>query len=423
MSTSANELSEELAHQVRNALAHLYDYAYLQNHPLAKLVDNSANLDEVTRAQRLRRMLLDCIEALCPQTQEAMRSDAARAHALLTYRYVDGIGLGEIASRRGLSERQAYRELDKGVEAVASLLRERMAARPDEAEPLAATPTSPDDPLQAARTEAVRLKTGPGGEIVDLSDLIAGVLKLLTPLGERTGLRITLATPLPWPQVSADRVMLRQAFLNLLTYALNGIAQGDLSIAVATAAERITIEIGQTVCPTRLRPLPSPATPQDQVGPVVARALIEAQGGQLEICQDAGLWSARVTLSAAGEATILVIDDNQDLVDLLQRYLAGHHIKVVAATEGEQALRLATTLQPKLITLDVMLPSMDGWEILQRLRAAPESVHTPVVICSVLHEQELAQSLGASDYIVKPVRQADLIDVLQRWLGPPHPAQ
>ncbi len=415
--------SEPLAHQVRNALAHLYDYAYLQNHPLAALVDNAASLDEVTRAQRLRRLLLDCIESLRPRTSEAGHSDVARAYALLIYRYVDGIPIQEIAARRALSERQAYRELENGVEAVASLLQEQIAAHPGDVPPLAHAPGLSEDPLQVAFIEAVRLKTGPGSEAIDLSDLVAGVLKLLAPLSERTGIRIALATPLPWPSVAADRVMLRQAFLNLLTYALNRGAQGDLSISVAVAHEQITIEIRQAASVTRSHPLPSPEMDQAHVGPTVAQALIEAQGGQLAISQDAGLWSARVTLPAAGVATILVIDDNQDLVDLLQRYLAGHRIRVVAATEGEQALRLAAKLQPDLITLDVMLPKMDGWEILQRLRAAPESAHTPVVICSVLHERELAQSLGASDYIVKPVQQADLIDVLQRWLGPPHPAQ
>jgi len=424
-----------LAHQVRNALAHLYDYAYLQNHPLAALVENAASLDQVTRAQRLRRLLLDCIEALRPRTQEVPRPSAARTHALLTYRYVDGLAIREIAARRALSERQTYRELRSGVQAIASLLQERMAAQRDEAQLLAAAPTTPEDPLQAAYTEAVRLKTEPGSEAVDLSDLIAGVLQLLAPLGERAGVRIVLSTPPPWPLVAADRVMLRQALLNLLSYALGHMAQGDLSIAVAAACEQVIVEIRQAASSARSRSVPSSQTDQARVGTVVAQALIEAQGGQLEISQDANLWIARVALPPAGPAsarvappaarpsTILVIDDNQDLVHLLERYLAGHHIRVVAATEGEQALLLAAKLQPALITLDVMLPNMDGWEILQRLRAAPESAHIPVVICSVLHERDLAQSLGASDYIVKPVQQADLIDVLQRWLGPPHLAQ
>ncbi len=105
-----------------------------------------------------------------------------------------------------------------------------------------------------------------------------------------------------------------------------------------------------------------------------------------------------------------------------QRYTAGHSLNVVGATSGMQALELANDLQPQLIILDLMLSNMDGWEILQRLRRAEATQTTPIVICSVLNEPDLAYSMGASDYVTKPISQTTLVDVLRRWLGTLHPA-
>jgi CheY-like chemotaxis protein len=415
--------SPGLVRQVRSALAHLYDYAYLQNHPLAKLVDATGALDQVTRAQKLRRLLLDCIEALRPQAQEEAPSDAARAHAILTYRYVDGVAMREIAERRGLSERQAYRELEKGAVAVASLLQDRLGK--GETADLAAPPASAEaagNPLQAAQREVARLQQSISAELVDLREVLQGVLHLLAPICQRTGVQIAITAPAEWPPVVADRVMLRQALLGLLTHALNSAAQGDLAISIAGGQGYLQLEILESPPATRTRPLaPGPAN-QLPVGLSVARSLLAAQGGRLEIQPREGRWHAQVSLPTARAATILVIDDNQDLLALLQRYLAGHDVIVVGATDGAQALRLAQELSPQLITLDVMMPSQDGWEILQQLRDSPGTQDTPIVICSVLHEHELAQTMGASDYITKPVVQAELLRVLTHWLGPLRPA-
>jgi len=108
--TEINTPPAELIRQVRSALAHLYDYAYLQNNPLAALLDPEAALDRVARAQHLRRLLVDCIEALKPQGESAPGSQASRAYPILTYRYIDGLSMIDIARKRALSLRQAYRE-------------------------------------------------------------------------------------------------------------------------------------------------------------------------------------------------------------------------------------------------------------------------------------------------------------------------
>ncbi len=402
-----------------DALTHLYDYAHLENHALATLVDVSKELDQVTRAQRLRRLLLDCIEEVKPQEAGESISEADRVHAVLTYRYVDGLPMDKVADKRGLGERQAYRELRKGVRAVAGLLYDRMQAQDGAGGPPSQLhQPAPDDRVQLAQAEVARLRQAATSETVDLHVLLQGVLSLLAPLCQRTGVQISIAPDGPWPPVVAGRVMLRQALLGLLTHALEAAVEGDVTIAVHPGEFEVSLEITQSAVRTRRRPSPSPSHSPAGLGPAVAQALIAAQGGRVETGEHEGTWSARITLPTTSRTTILVIDDNADLVALLRRYLAGHAINVVGATDAEQALRLAPELQPRLITLDVMMPDQDGWEILQRLKGSSATRDIPVIICSVLNERGLAETMGASGYITKPVSQDDLMEVLSRWLGP-----
>ena len=172
---------------------------------------------------------------------------------------------------------------------------------------------------------------------------------------------------------------------------------------------------------TRCRDLQG-TTRREGVGLAVAHKLIEAMGGQAAVCLEEGVWCCSLLLPFAQRDTVLIVDDNADLTALFQRYAAGHSLNVVGATSGMQALEIARDLRPQLIILDLMLSNMDGWEILQRLRRAEATQTTPIVICSVLNEPDLAYSMGASDYVTKPISQATLVDVLRRWLGTLHPA-
>ena len=409
---------QELTRLVRSALAHLYDYAYLQNHPLATMLDSGRDLDQVTRAQKVRRVLLDCLEQLRPQGQSNVPSEATRAYAILTYRYVDGLSTQEIASKLALSRRQFYREHEKGMEATASLLADRLHSEGHATNRLVG-PGPEEDRLKVAQVEVERLRQNARPERLALDEVLQNVVALLAPRIDQTGGQIKVFSTDPWPTVVADRVMLRQALLNLLSYALDSISEGDLALTIARRPGQALIEVvWDSSGAARCQPPDSAPAEETSVRLAVAQTLIEAQGGRLEIDAAGGRWQGQISLPVSGRQTVLVIDDNQELVSLLQRYLGGHEISVVGVTEGERAVHLATDLQPQLITLDLMMPNQDGWETLQKLKTSPATRDIPVVICSVLHEPQLAWAMGANDYVTKPVRQDDLLVVLRRWLGP-----
>jgi CheY-like chemotaxis protein len=148
------------------------------------------------------------------------------------------------------------------------------------------------------------------------------------------------------------------------------------------------------------------------------RRLVEMLNGNWQPIEfkDSGC-TCRFDFPAGVEKVLLVVEDNEGVIQAFQRYLAGYNYQVVGATTGSEALRLAREMSPTMITLDVMIPGQDGWEILHSLKRDPATQPIPVIICSVLEDPELARSLGAAAYLRKPVAQADLLATLERISG------
>jgi adenylate cyclase len=117
-----------------------------------------------------------------------------------------------------------------------------------------------------------------------------------------------------------------------------------------------------------------------------------------------------------GARTVLVIDDDADARDLMRRFLAREGFDTVTAADGEEGLRLARQMQPDLITLDVIMPQMNGWAVLEALRADEALAAIPVVMLSILDEQDKGFALGAADYLTKPFNRKQLRAVLSRHL-------
>jgi signal transduction histidine kinase/DNA-binding response OmpR family regulator len=122
-----------------------------------------------------------------------------------------------------------------------------------------------------------------------------------------------------------------------------------------------------------------------------------------------------VTPAPVEERMVLVIDDDPDALDLIGRTLERAGMRVVTAREGEEALRLARELHPAAITLDVVMPGMDGWQVLRELKADPETRDIPVVMMTMTEDRELGYALGATEFLTKPVERGQLVQLLQRY--------
>jgi CheY-like chemotaxis protein len=112
---------------------------------------------------------------------------------------------------------------------------------------------------------------------------------------------------------------------------------------------------------------------------------------------------------------VLVIDDDPAARDLLGRYLQAEGFQVVTGANGEEGLRLAREHLPVAITLDVLMPGVDGWSVLTTLKADPDLADIPVVVVSILDDRGLGYALGATDYLTKPIERERLLTILRRY--------
>jgi CheY-like chemotaxis protein len=419
-------VQDEFLRQVKDALAHLYDYSYLDDHPLALRYWPDAGQAAPNRAQRLHRFLLESIEGLNPPTATLKDSSRARGYLLLAYRYVEERPLSDILRELGYSRRQYFREQRKAIAMLAASLQEALP-------PTAGQPAEPGD-LLASEAGLVLAETAvtPPSAAVDPAEIVQGVLKVIGSLAEEHKVTLECTLDQPLPSIHGNRTLLRQVFLNALSNLITqpgthsvrlrmhseqrsvrvelnaecgmrnaewGMGRAECGVRKAEGGRR-NVECGTDAQPLELEPL---------------RRLVEIVGGQwhgFEVSPTG--CTCRFDLPADLEQVVLVIEDNEAVIRAFQRYLAGTHYQVVGATTGAEALRKAREVQPTAITLDIMMPTQDGWEILQALKDEPATRHIPVVICSVLEDPELTRSLGAAAYLRKPVTQADLLAVLGR---------
>jgi signal transduction histidine kinase/DNA-binding response OmpR family regulator len=118
--------------------------------------------------------------------------------------------------------------------------------------------------------------------------------------------------------------------------------------------------------------------------------------------------------SSTARRTVLVIDDDPTVHDLMRRMLEKEELRVISALNGAEGLRLARELRPAVITLDVLMPEMDGWQVLAALKADTELAAIPVVMLTMIEDQNTGYAMGVADYMVKPIERNRLAGVLQR---------
>ena len=151
-----------------------------------------------------------------------------------------------------------------------------------------------------------------------------------------------------------------------------------------------------------------------------ALRLISLVKGELTLVPGKGHCGVNVRLPLDRKWRVLLVDDNAELGDLFERYLQDTGYALTVARDPREGLTMARTGEVDVIVLDVMMPGRDGWSLLQQLVNDSATAGVPVVVCSVIHDPELAASLGAVAALPKPVTRADLLQALSQALTP-HP--
>lgn len=386
---------ETFIKQVKEALENLYDFPYLQRHPLAAAGEATAGHSVDAAARSLRRELIAAIEALSPGAEVSAHTPQARIYNLLVLHYVEGRTVQEAAHEIGLSPRQAHRNLRQGEEKVAAVLWGRREANSDQ-EPRA---------VQLSSVEEEMARLVPALRSVDVASLLQRAEAAVRQQAEQRGVAVNITGPDRPLVISTDPAVAQQVLINAFSHAIRLAQPGPVRVTVQTGREQASIQFScLPESQYRRRPV---------IGEVIIQ-LVNRLGWQVTEADQPDSTRTVTLVMVAHQPTVLVIDDNEGLVKLLDDYLSDHACQVRAAADGPDGLRLAQDLLPDAIVLDVMIPQMDGWEVLQRLKNQPHTAEIPVIMCSVLDSPELAYSLGASLFLSKPVSRDDVLSALHQ---------
>ncbi len=396
---------------VREVLKHLYDSAYLQTHPLADtLVDEAA--DGRHRSQELRRIFIEGIQNLYPQGQVSAGSPDWRTYKILELRYIHGMNWAKVMEELALGKTLYYDSHALALEALTQVLWDGWQKK--SGAPLISARTSTETRAEEAQLTLTHMLAQATWEAIQVVPVLDELRALVMPLAQAKSVSLFLDVSHPITVLHADRVVLRQTILNVITYSLDFGAGGR--VVVQSFAEGIEAGVTINAWKGTGRPAPGGTQQRQGFGLDICEQLMQEMGGILYLkFQGENEWQARLAWPTSVDLTLLVIDDNAGLVDLLSRYLAGTDWRILGATSGVQGRQIFAQNRPGVIILDVMMPGEDGWELLLEFKAQESTRDIPVVVCSVFNEPQLARNLGAAAYLTKPVTQRALLQTLKPW--------
>ena len=403
--------SAALVAHLHRALGDLYDPDRLARSGLLDVLRIEPSPDS---GPALRRILLDAIEALKPDASVPLQANPWRVYHILRRRYVEQIPQREIAQSLAFSERQLRRYEQVALSILANHLCGVFGLQ-DRAAGSSAQTERADGPGDAAGQEIDWLRESAAAEATPLADILDPVLDTVEPVLAASGVRIEMAIG-RLPLVAVHAVSLRQALLTLVTTAAHTVAHGVITIEATVLDAAVAVRIAAVSSNEESVAL----SHDDREGLGLAGRLAALSGGKLEIEGETNpgeAFVASVTLPVASSINVLLIDDNADAQQLFARYLQGSAYALVGVRDPRQAIAQASTVAPAVILLDVMLPGMDGWEMLGRLREHPATRHVPIIVCTILPQERLAVSLGAAAFLRKPISRPALLAALDAQLA------
>jgi CheY-like chemotaxis protein len=390
--------------QVKMALGRINDVAFLETLPLARAIPQTNEPDGL----RLRSFLIARIERLKPDATVSAISSESRQYQILKDRYLLHKPLWETEHTLGLGERQIRREHQRALNTLAGLILSELGlasqVSADDAEP-----ARPADVAQAVQ------RVTPSPREFDVTSFLqdaAAVIAQARPSSAGGPEVVVVQSDTDSLPVFTDRGILHLLLMKLAQVVLSG-NEHEFTRVFSLSARIVAGHVQVTLSASAEG---APRETADACDDDVRLCQLLAQS--LNAALDLGAFEATLTLPAMPSLRkILIVDDESPAIELFRSYLAGLRFEMEAETRPELALARALAFRPHLILIDVMMPAMDGWELLQRLRHAPALRDVPIIACSVLNDGELARSLGATQFLRKPILRHQLITVVQAALS------
>lgn len=297
-----------------------------------------------------------------------------------------------------------------------------------------------NDILDLARIEAGKMELH--FEEVHLSEMVHSVFSTAKGLVKEKPIKLVERVPDNMPTVRGDTMRVRQVLLNLISNASKFTDEG--SITVETRLQKApngklealvnVIDTGPGITPEGQEKLFKAFSQVDGsatrksggsgLGLSICANLVQLHGGRIGVTSKEGegstfwftipLFKQPVEEIPSDKKVVLAIDDDPQVISLYERYLAPQGFYVVPLTEPAKASERIKELKPFAVTLDIMMPGVDGWTVLAALKSDPATRDIPIIICSIVEQTDKGFNLGAADYLVKPIIEDELVHALDR---------
>ena len=309
--------------------------------------------------------------------------------------------------------------------------------------------------LDIAKIEAGKMETH--SETFDVESMLNDVASTIAPVVEKNGNRFEIVAGPALGSMHTDLTKVRQSLFNLLgnagKFTHNGVIRLQADRIAQNGSESILFQVVDTgvgMTPEQCAKIFEAFSQADAsttrkfggtgLGLAITREFSRMVGGDVTVVSELGkgsTFSLRApvrlpgTVSAepvedrfveephaelsADRPLVLLIDDDLTVHDLVRRFLHKEGFRTVCAASGQEGLELAKTLQPSVIVLDVMMPTMDGWSVLTRVKGDPALASIPVVMLTMVDNKEMGFSLGVDDYMLKPIERGSFVSTLRKY--------
>jgi PAS domain S-box-containing protein len=308
-----------------------------------------------------------------------------------------------------------------------------------------------NDVLDLSKIEADKIELH--GEQFAVAPMVDEVIATVQPLAQKRANRLAVHCAPDVGDMHSDLTRVRQCLFNLLSNACkfteNGTVTLDALRQQRDAHDWLCFRVSDTgigMTPAQTEKLFQPFTQVDAsttrkfggtgLGLAITKRFCELMGGFIEVESTAGVGStfslylparlpdttptqtadADTHLVGPGDAPlVLVVDDDPQAREQIRHTLTGQGFRVATAANGAEGLRLARELHPAVITLDVIMPHMDGWGVLTSLKSTPGLADIPVIMLTTAHNEDLGYALGAAEYLVKPLEEERVVAVVKKY--------
>ncbi len=294
-----------------------------------------------------------------------------------------------------------------------------------------------------------------------IAPMVKTIAATLQPIADKQNNIVSVHCPDTIGNLYADQTKVRQSLYNLLSNACKFTEQGEISLTVREdAGEEIIFSIKDTgigMTPDQLEKVFKAFTQADAsttrkyggtgLGLTITKQFIEMMGGHISVSSEYGFGTEftlhlprqveaetpppeptpsfdKISLPYLGEGnntsgTVLVIDDDEHARELMQRFLTHAGYESVITESGLEGLKLAEEIMPDLIILDVMMPELDGWSVLRNLKGNANLANIPVIMMTMVDAEKVGFSLGATDFLSKPLQRDRLLELLDKYASTP----